>query len=487
MCTVGDEYTVRVRAMLDDKAFEFAVTGDGNRIIASTGIKKLVDQKYWIPVQKTCQDVKPAGNNRESVPIKWFMAATANPPDFIKAKHRLILRMVHMICHDARVEGTKFRSDKVFARTTPVLQIERNVLESADLWAYNAGVYSKPPKKRRHKDYKPHSEGSPKRQKRPLLLFGPTVTDLAVIDDTITSSTSAVEREHFGLPILRGLFRESTSVMDFVKGLSGFRKLEMETKHAELDHTSKCEIGVADAAAKRVRDDADAAAKRVRDDADAAAKREIMQEREQVEIDYAIKKLESTLEDNNEAFAKEFNVVADGCPLVTRMTKLLLRHLGPDPNCLQAPCSTESCTRHVSVFAFAVAGNDLSSLKICCLDCAEDAASKVKLCRVREMDRVRAQTWLCAAGEQGTTICAVCGDQDLPIGVLQDGWQLAHRRARVKGGKRDPSNLAVAHTLCNLEQGTRHLEEVRACAGLAPYQDVLDIRASRNALRAILR
>ena len=62
------------------------------------------------------------------------MVVTANPPDFVKSKCRRILRIVHQICLDALAEGVNFRSDKVFARETPVLQVERNILESPAHW-----------------------------------------------------------------------------------------------------------------------------------------------------------------------------------------------------------------------------------------------------------------------------------------------------------------------------------------------------------------
>jgi len=123
-----------IRASLDGRAFEFDATGDGGRVVVSTGLRKLFHQKYWIPIQKTCPDLQPADSNRKSVPTKWFMAATANPPAFVKPKHRRILRMVHLICLAALAEGANFRSDKVFARETPVLQAERNVLESPKYW-----------------------------------------------------------------------------------------------------------------------------------------------------------------------------------------------------------------------------------------------------------------------------------------------------------------------------------------------------------------
>ena len=42
--------------------------------------------------------------------------------------------MAHQICHDDLTEGANFWSDKVFAPKTPVLQVERNVLNSPKYW-----------------------------------------------------------------------------------------------------------------------------------------------------------------------------------------------------------------------------------------------------------------------------------------------------------------------------------------------------------------
>ena len=176
---------------------------------------------------------------------------------------------------------------------------------------------------------------------------------------------------------------------------------------------------------------------------------------------------------------------SEGCPLAMHMSKLLLRLLGPDR--LSMPCPSASCCNLVSVFAFAVVGVDLTGLKICCPDCAEDAAEEAKpLCRVRTMDRTRALTWLCAAGEKASVVCAVCGDLEQPIGVLQDGWHVTHRRARVAGGARVPSNLVVGHGTCNGEQGTRPLDDVRAARGVCEYAAVMDVHAARKALSLLI-
>ena len=100
------------------------------------------------------------------------------------------------------------------------------------------------------------------------------------------------------------------------------------------------------------------------------------------------------------------------------------------------------------------------------------------------MDRVRALTWLCCAGEGHETLCGVCEDSDAPIGVLQDGWHLAHRQARVHGGKKEPANLVVAHGCCNVEQGTRSLEEARDAAGLVSFVEKMTLQRAKTALRS---
>jgi hypothetical protein len=64
----GDEYTADVRGVIDDTAFEFNATGNGSRIVVSTGMRKLFHNKYWNPIQDKCPDVLPGDRNRESVP-----------------------------------------------------------------------------------------------------------------------------------------------------------------------------------------------------------------------------------------------------------------------------------------------------------------------------------------------------------------------------------------------------------------------------------
>ena len=231
------ETAVTIRCYLDDDdEFEFEATGDGNRMIVSRGMRELMDHKYWSLIQKTCKDLQPATNKQESVPTKWFLDTTANPPSFVKPHHRRILRMVHMLCQDALGEGANFRSDKIFARTTPVLQVERNVLESADFWEYVPEVECKPEKKKKRRlvsssdddDADRANTQGPHPSRPRLLLFGPDVTDLTVIDATITSSTTAANIAQFGIPMLRGIFYESKSILDFARGVAALRKIEIE-------------------------------------------------------------------------------------------------------------------------------------------------------------------------------------------------------------------------------------------------------------------
>jgi len=174
--------------------------------------------------------------------------------------------------------------------------------------------------------------------------------------------------------------------------------------------------------------------------------------------------------------------IGEGCPLVQRMTSLLLHAL--PKGSLSLPCHTPSCNSRISAFSFGVSGATPHTLVLCCTDCAE--GSEAPLVRVRTMDRVRALTWLCHVGPTLECVCAVCEDVDTPIGILQDGWHLAHRRARAHGGKREPANLVVAHGCCNLEQGTRSLAEVREAAGMDEYVPHMTLQEAKQSLRRYL-
>ena len=182
--------------------------------------------------------------------------------------------------------------------------------------------------------------------------------------------------------------------------------------------------------------------------------------------------------------ADEESHTTEGCPLVQRMTSLLVRSLEEGKATLSLPCPSTACDGKVSVFSFAVTGETPQTLALRCPDCTE--GSETPLVRVRTMDRVRALTWLCHAGKNSECLCGICEDGDAPIGVLQDGWHLAHRTARAHGGKKEPANLVVAHACCNVEQGTRSLAEVRTAAGLEEYELELTLLEAKKALRSYL-
>ena len=57
------------------------------------------------------------------------------------------------------------------------------------------------------------------------------------------------------------------------------------------------------------------------------------------------------------------------------------------------------------------------------------------------------------------------------IDVLSD-WHLAHKLARVYGGTTKAENMFPSHIICNSDQGTRSLDEVRSDLGLGPKQAV---------------
>ena len=132
---ISHEFDVTVFASLDDIKFQFLVTRDGMRMIVSMAIRCLMHSTAWEAIQKTCVNLQPASNQRSSVPTDWFMTTTANPPSFVLFKNRRILRLVHLICRDAKSMGANFKTDQVFSRTTPILQIELNLLESPTHWS----------------------------------------------------------------------------------------------------------------------------------------------------------------------------------------------------------------------------------------------------------------------------------------------------------------------------------------------------------------
>ena len=182
-----DTFNATVKGCIDMIEFEFYATGDGKRLIMSTGIHKLIHKTYWGPIQKTCPDLKPVDHKRESVPTSWGLSVTANPPASTNPKHRLLLRMVHAILLRALNEGTNFCSDKIIYQHTPELQIERNVLESPKYWELTpeistpaASIFDRERKgeKRRHEE--PCDEGE---QSRAIVPFN---LDMSSALDVVT-------------------------------------------------------------------------------------------------------------------------------------------------------------------------------------------------------------------------------------------------------------------------------------------------------------
>ena len=144
-------FTTKLRACLDDHDFTIPCTSDGERLVVSRSMRKLIGDRNWTTIQKTCADLQNAGNKAQSVPRRWIMKVTANPPLPTKPKHRRTLRIFHMILRDAWSEGINFNTDKVFKRFTPTLQFDRMLLESSTHWAPEIEMFT--PKATRQEKY----------------------------------------------------------------------------------------------------------------------------------------------------------------------------------------------------------------------------------------------------------------------------------------------------------------------------------------------
>ena len=113
--------------------------------------------------------------------------------------------------------------------------------------------------------------------------------------------------------------------------------------------------------------------------------------------------------------ADEESHTTEGCPLVQRMTSLLVRALEEGKATLFLPCPSPACDGKVSVFSFAVTGETPPALPP---DCVE--GSEAPLVRVSTMDRVRSP-----AGPR------------VPAGAGQ--------RPRSPAGLRTPRAAAISH------------------------------------------
>ena len=143
--------------------------------------------------------------------------------------------------------------------------------------------------------------------------------------------------------------------------------------------------------------------------------------------------------------------------LVSRM-KILVELALPD-NKLVTECPIGGCNSTISPFSFAVVGEELDSLAVCCVRCARQSIKKLR--RQFVMDKDRVLTWLICAGENRQTMCAVCGV--LPINLIFDEWQSGHINSKTCCGDTRKTNMFPCHGFCNREQSTRGLMEIRKC------------------------
>lgn len=149
--------------------------------------------------------------------------------------------------------------------------------------------------------------------------------------------------------------------------------------------------------------------------------------------------------------------------LVSRMKRLLEIFLPEDT--LAAMCKEEGCVLTVSPFRFAVIGECIDELRVCCVTCARQSERKLKQQFVMEKEKVL--TWLTCAGANRKMTCAICEVDEHKIDLIWGDWQKAHIRSNNCCGENKYGNKFPSHGFCNREQHTRNLFEIRKCSKLS--------------------
>ena len=178
---------------------------------------------------------------------------------------------------------------------------------------------------------------------------------------------------------------------------------------------------------------------------------------------YNMEKSQTPTVDNN----------ADSNPPIMMRMKLLLNHALLDAGSFAIQCPTDDCNYKISPLRYAVHGPNISTLSLCCVECAE--TSNEDVIRKIEMDRKRALVYMYHAGTNIQTICAICDLQKVPVNILTGDWEMAHKVSGKWGGSDDIENLFPAHSICNNEQHARSLSEIRRAAGFTsqPFPNLM--------------
>ena len=163
--------------------------------------------------------------------------------------------------------------------------------------------------------------------------------------------------------------------------------------------------------------------------------------------------------------AEQLNEIdIEGEPALVSKMKRLLEILLPEDT-LVAICQEDECTSRVSPFCFAVIGECIDNLMVCCVTCAEK--SKLKIKRKYVMEKEKALVWLTCAGANRTMNCPICEVEEHKVDLIWDDWQKAHIRSNNCCGKNTYGNKFPSHGFCNREQHARNLFEIRKCSKLS--------------------
>ena len=154
----------------------------------------------------------------------------------------------------------------------------------------------------------------------------------------------------------------------------------------------------------------------------------------------------------------------EGEPALVSRMKMLLERFLPE-NKLAAMCQEDGCNMSVSPFCFAVIGECIDTLSVCCVTCAKQSEKKLK--RQYVMEKEKALTWLTCAGANRKMKCAICEVDEHKIDLIWGDWQKAHIRSNNCCGENVYGNKFPSHGFCNREQHTRNLFEIRKCSKLS--------------------
>ena len=315
--------------------------------------------------------------------------------------------MVHLICRDALSEGNVFRSDKLFSRKTPALQIERNTLESTDYWdpPIDVAPSADCDSSSFHSDSSCNfsdtdsEDGSPSSRKRRR------------------TNPPAEEASHHAL---------IPSMMSFEQALVCVRKSlppSMQQEERFIEYATRRAVGT-----RQTTEEFYAWVDREEEKNNREEEKKNRDEEKKTREEEEKRKVRRIRE-------RDVRIVVDEV----------------FSNKFEAPCSYE-CGSTITVDRFYVV-RDGDLFNASCSKCYRRELKAGKPGKARVADRARSKTWLRHNGMRVEGNCIHCGEAGRSIHFYLDSWHAGHDIAAANGGERNEHNMAPMHPTCNWDQG----------------------------------